>query len=410
MAKATRKVMITCDDSDDDDEPIGAALKRKSTQALLAPQSKKSKTSLTKEVQIVEVPFVDEPASTAEVPASVQPIVDEASVDDPQQTIVASVLSYSSPPSSNALTVYTLPSPITLLKMRKRRSAIIGDAIPRASGPLPSQHSRAPRHPLLPSYLAADTDLYSVIFPASDDPAGRAVLLQSDHVTDDLAIIRQNRIGSRTKPRPYIKDRTINVLCGEYPISWPGRYVLQKPSASNWGYYQPMYSWVDERAYVTDSLGNPLHDSLGRSYRYTNFLSSRPTFGPEYYYLPHSPPPAPLSVLTKPPIFGLRLRPPPAPLSLAEAFTHPPSDYFLIQHYPAILNTTPHQPPPEPPLSPRKLAITPVLPVYEEGVYSCTSYMDDFFLNLPMTTRCCHLMLSPPFHHQHTNASSILDR
>ncbi|KAL2325742.1 hypothetical protein Fmac_024800 [Flemingia macrophylla] len=27
-----------------------------------------------------------------------------------------------------------------------------------------------------------------------------------------------------------------------------------------------------------------------------------------------------------------------------------------------------------------------------------------------MTTRCCHLMLSPPFHHLHTNASSILER
>ncbi|KAL2334442.1 hypothetical protein Fmac_015655 [Flemingia macrophylla] len=168
------------------------------------------------------------------------------------------------------------------------------------------------------------------------------------------------------------------VLCEEYPISWPGRYVLQKPSPSSWGYYQPMYSWIDEGAFVTDSLENPLQDSQGRSYRYTNFLLSRPTYGPEYYYLPQAPPPAPLSILTKPPIFGLRLRPPPAPLTLDEHFVHPPSNYFLTKHFPAILNSDPHKAQPSPPLSPRKLAITPIIPVYEEGVYSYTPYMDDF--------------------------------
>ncbi|KAL2347395.1 hypothetical protein Fmac_001395 [Flemingia macrophylla] len=140
----------------------------------------------------------------------------------------------------------------------------------------------------------------------------------------------------------------------------------------------PVYSWVDEGAFVPDSLGNPLLDSQGRSYRYTNFFSSRPTYGPEYYYLPQAPPPAPLRILIKPPIFGLRLRPPPSPIRLEDKFLHPTSDYFLAKHFPALLNSDPHHTPPEPPLSPRKLAITPVLPVYEEGVYSCTPYMDDF--------------------------------
>ncbi|KAL2330820.1 hypothetical protein Fmac_018401 [Flemingia macrophylla] len=238
--------------------------------------------------------------------------------------------------------------------------------------------SHCHRHPILPSYMAADTDLYSIVFPASNDPVGRAELLRFDQITEDQATVKTNKIGHRAKPRPYIIDRTISVLCGEYPINWPGRYVLQVPSTSSWGYYQPMYSWVDEGGFVNDSLGIPLQDSQGRPYRYNNFLSSRPTYGPEYYYLPQAPPPAPLSILTKPPIFGLRLHPPPSPLMLDEQFVHPPSNYFLTKHFPAILNTDPHQSPPSPPFSPRKLAITPVIPVYEEGVYSCTSYMDDF--------------------------------
>ncbi|KAL2326147.1 hypothetical protein Fmac_025205 [Flemingia macrophylla] len=61
-----------------------------------------------------------------------------------------------------------------------------------------------------------------------------------------------------------------------------------------------------------------------------------------------------------------------------EQFVYPPSDYFLTKHFPAILNSDPHISPPSPPLSPRKLAITPIIPVYEEGVYSYTPYMDDF--------------------------------
>ncbi|KAL2334303.1 hypothetical protein Fmac_015516 [Flemingia macrophylla] len=226
--------------------------------------------------------------------------------------------------------------------------------------------------------VTSTQDLYSIVFLASNDPDGKAELLRLDQITEDQAIVRKNKIGHRTKPRPYIIDRTISVLCGEYPINWPGRYVLQVPSTSGWGYYQPMYSWVDEGVCVSDSLGNPLQDSQGRSYRYTNFLSSRPTYGPEYYYHPQEPLPAPFSILTKPPIFGLRLRPPPAPLTLDARFVHPPSDYFLTKHFPALLNSDPHKAPPSPPLSPRKLAITFIIPVYEEGVYSYTPYMDDF--------------------------------
>ncbi|KAL2318867.1 hypothetical protein Fmac_032743 [Flemingia macrophylla] len=194
---------------------------------------------------------------------------------------------------------------------------------------------------------------------------GKAELLKLDvHITSDAATIRKNKVGFRSKPRPYIIDRTISVLCGLYPINWHGRYVLQKPNLSSCGYHQPVYLWVDEGATITDSLGNPLQDSQGRTYKYANFFSSRPTYGPEYYYLPQPSPPASIHLLTRTPFFGLRLRPQPPPIVLEEQFLHPPSIYYLTKHFLTLTISDPH-PHPQPDttsLSPRTRQL--ILPLH----------------------------------------------
>ncbi|KAL2340773.1 hypothetical protein Fmac_008713 [Flemingia macrophylla] len=102
-------------------------------------------------------------------------------------------------------------SPPNLLALRKENILIVSDLpTPPSFRSTPSSSkvdSFAPYHPLLPPGIDPNISVYEIIFPSTTNPKGPYELLKFRiNKTKDKKVWQANKVGTRTKPRPYITD------------------------------------------------------------------------------------------------------------------------------------------------------------------------------------------------------------
>nr|KYP38284.1 hypothetical protein KK1_040475 [Cajanus cajan] len=95
---------------------------------------------------------------------------------------------------------------------------------------------------------------------------------------------------------------------------------------------------------------------------------------------------------TRPPIFRLKQKSPPSsPKELEDQSRNPPSEYYLLKHFPALTVTDPHGQTVEASPSPCQQEFLVLVYEYEEKVYECTPYCP----NVPFTPSEVYLALPP---------------
>ncbi|KAL2333938.1 hypothetical protein Fmac_015151 [Flemingia macrophylla] len=118
--------------------------------------------------------------------------------------------------------------PPNLHTFRRRKSVILSDCLILPA--LPTANFTTPAHKLLPLDVGPSTNLYDIIFLGTAHPNSPLQVLNFGvNKTKDPKIMSAQKVGNRRRPRAYITNPTINILCGLRQIIWLKKYVLRPP-------------------------------------------------------------------------------------------------------------------------------------------------------------------------------------